>query len=83
MCLLSMSFVLILNVTSGATLPVPIIDTQTDVVLDWDKDGHDDAKLEYIKYKQVEFMSAHLGEFFMGIISGLTDWGMYVELDCA
>jgi ribonuclease R len=40
-----------------------------------------DAERASIKYKQVEFMSAHLGEFFEGIISGLTDWGMYVELD--
>jgi ribonuclease R len=40
-----------------------------------------EAERASIKYKQVEFMSAHLGEYFMGIISGLTEWGMYVELD--
>jgi ribonuclease R len=40
-----------------------------------------DAERASVKYKQVEYMSAHLGEFFTGIISGLTDWGMYVELD--
>lgn len=40
-----------------------------------------EAERASIKYKQVEYMSAHLGEFFTGIISGLTDWGMYVELD--
>ncbi|HYG52989.1 MAG TPA: RNB domain-containing ribonuclease, partial [Flavobacteriales bacterium] len=40
-----------------------------------------DAERASIKYKQVEYLSAHLGEYFTGIISGLTEWGMYVELD--
>lgn len=40
-----------------------------------------EAERASIKYKQVEFMSKHIGEYFTGIISGLTDWGMYVELD--
>lgn len=40
-----------------------------------------EAERASVKYKQVEYMSAHLGEFFDGIVSGLTDWGIYVELD--
>jgi len=40
-----------------------------------------EAERASIKYKQVEFMSERLGEYFNGIISGLTDWGIYVELD--
>lgn len=40
-----------------------------------------DAERASVKYKQVEYLSAHLGEYFTGIISGLTEWGMYVELD--
>lgn len=31
------------------------------------------------KYKQVEYMKEHLGEVFEGVISGVTEWGLYVE----
>lgn len=34
-----------------------------------------------IKYKQVEYMQEHLGETYSGIISGVTEWGLYVELN--
>jgi ribonuclease R len=34
-----------------------------------------------IKYKQVEFMQEHIGEVYKGVISGITDWGIYVELE--
>lgn len=39
------------------------------------------AERASIKYKQVEYMNDHLGEVFTGIISGVTEWGLYVELD--
>jgi ribonuclease R len=38
-----------------------------------------DAERASIKYKQVEYMSKRLGKNFDGIISGVTEWGMYVE----
>ena len=39
------------------------------------------AERSSIKYKQVEYLSDHLGEIYDGVISGVTEWGLYVELD--
>jgi len=39
------------------------------------------AERSSIKYKQVEYMADRLGEVFSGVISGVTEWGLYVELD--
>ncbi|MCM2339115.1 MAG: ribonuclease R [Burkholderiales bacterium] len=38
-----------------------------------------DAERASIKYKQVEYMSAHISQNFKGVISGVTEWGFYVE----
>jgi ribonuclease R len=40
----------------------------------------DEAERETIKLKKVEYMSRHLWEEFDGVISGVTGWGLYVEL---
>jgi ribonuclease R len=39
------------------------------------------AERASVKYKQVEFMQDHVGEVYPGVISGVTDWGLYVELE--
>ena len=38
-----------------------------------------DAERASIKYKQVEYMSSRVGQVFDGVISSVTDWGIYVE----
>ncbi|WP_417609719.1 ribonuclease R [Owenweeksia hongkongensis] len=39
-----------------------------------------EAERDSIKYMQVKFMEKHVGEDFMGVISGVTEWGVFVEL---
>lgn len=38
-----------------------------------------EAERASIKYKQVEYMSKHIGHSFEGTISGVAEWGIYVE----
>jgi len=39
-----------------------------------------EAERASIKYKQVQFLTTKLGEEFDGVVSGLSNWGIYVEL---
>ncbi|MEK7105910.1 MAG: S1 RNA-binding domain-containing protein, partial [Patescibacteria group bacterium] len=38
-----------------------------------------EAERASIKYKQVEYMSTRIGSKYAGIITGVTEWGLYVE----
>mgnify|MGYP001318590924 FL=1 len=39
------------------------------------------AERDSIKLMQMKFLSNHINDIFSGVISGVTDWGIYVELD--
>jgi ribonuclease R len=39
-----------------------------------------DAERSSVKYKQVEFLKDKVGESFKGLISGVTEWGIFVEI---
>ncbi len=39
-----------------------------------------DAERASIKYKQAEYLKDNVGSIYNGIISGVTEWGMYVEI---
>jgi ribonuclease R len=38
------------------------------------------AERDSIKFKQIEYLEDKIGQVFDGMVSGVTDWGMYVEL---
>lgn len=38
-----------------------------------------EAERASIKYKQVEYMSSRIGDIFEGVITGITEWGLYIE----
>ncbi len=39
-----------------------------------------EAERSSVKYKQVEFLKDRIGESFQGVISGVTEWGIFVEI---
>lgn len=41
----------------------------------------DEAERDTVKLKKAEYMKEHLGELYEGVISGVTNYGIYVELD--
>ncbi|CAM3750607.1 ribonuclease R [Mucilaginibacter galii] len=39
-----------------------------------------DAERASVKYKQAEYLKDHIGSIYSGVISGVTEWGMYVQI---
>ena len=40
-----------------------------------------DAERASVKYKQAEYLENNIGSVYLGVISGVTEWGMYVEIE--
>lgn len=40
-----------------------------------------DAERASVKYKQAEYLEDNIGSVYLGVISGVTEWGMYVEIE--
>ena len=40
-----------------------------------------DAERASVKYKQAEYLEDNIGSTYLGVISGVTEWGMYVEIE--
>lgn len=40
-----------------------------------------EAERESIRYKQIEYMSQHVGKEYKGIISGVAKWGLFVQIE--
>ncbi|MEA4910675.1 Ribonuclease R [bioreactor metagenome] len=56
----------------------PFFDRMCDLASKREKEAQD-AERGSIKYKQVEYMGYRLGQIFDGIVSGVSQWGIYVE----
>ena len=40
-----------------------------------------DAERASVRYKQAEYLQDNIGSIYVGVISGVTEWGMYVEIE--
>lgn len=56
----------------------PYFDRMCDLASKREKEAAD-AERGSIKYKQVEYMSYRIGQTFEGVVSGVSQWGIYVE----
>ena len=61
----------------------PIDQSNLEAACKWSSDREQkavEAERASIKYKQTEYISQFIGEAFEGIITGITEWGVYVEI---
>lgn len=65
---------------SGKTIPKEKRGMYEDMAIHSSERERDaqEAERTSIKYKQVEYMSARIGHLFTGIVTGVTEWGIYV-----
>lgn len=61
----------------------PIDQSSLEAACKWSSDREQkavEAERASVKYKQTEYISQFIGETFEGIITGITEWGVYVEI---
>lgn len=66
---------------SGKIIPKDKLKKYQDISLETSQREKEAAEAERasIKYKQVEYMSSRIGDIFNGVITGVTEWGLYIE----
>ena len=62
------------------SVPQPIYEEYCKHASDMERNAVE-AERASVKYKQAEFMMDKIGQVFSGLISGVSKWGIYVELD--
>jgi ribonuclease R len=69
------------TILKGKTIAKESLHTYEEMCLEASSREKEAAEAERasIKYKQVEYMSTRIGHVFEGIITGITEWGLYVE----
>ncbi len=67
----------------GSGQPAPVEKDHLESILRHSSDMEQkaaEAERASIKYKMAEFMQEHIGRVFEGVVSGVTEWGIYVEM---
>lgn len=65
--------------TGGSSVSVSEYEAKCDHASEMERKAAE-AERDSIKYKQVEFLADKIGQIFEGIISGVSKWGVYVEI---
>lgn len=66
-------------IEGGASVKKEALDAKCKHSSDMEKRAAE-AERASIKYKQVEYLSERIGNQFKGVITGITEWGVYVEI---
>jgi ribonuclease R len=66
--------------SGGSSVAETIIEPQCEHSSNMERRAQE-AERASIKYKQAEFLESKVGQIFVGKVSGISKWGVFVELD--